>query len=62
MLGDLSRLSAGFDPILYFVQILTFVAFIGGVGVIALGPVAGVARQAALVRQAVERRSCCSPR
>ena len=30
MLGDLSSLSSSFDPILYIVQILTFVAFVGG--------------------------------
>ena len=34
MLGELSRLNSGFDPILYFVQILTFVALLGGVGII----------------------------
>lgn len=34
MLGELSRLNAGFDPILYFVQILTIVAVFGGLGVI----------------------------
>jgi len=35
MLGELSRLNSGFDPILYFVQILTIVALFGGVGIFA---------------------------
>jgi len=35
LLGELSRLSDGFDPILYFVQILTFVALLGGLAVVA---------------------------
>jgi uncharacterized Tic20 family protein len=30
MLGELSRLNSSFDPILYIVQILTFVALVGG--------------------------------
>jgi hypothetical protein len=33
-LNELSRLNSGFDPILYFVQILTIVALFGGLGVI----------------------------
>jgi hypothetical protein len=34
MLGELSRLNSGFDPILYIVQILTFVALVGGLLVV----------------------------
>ena len=30
MLGELTRLSNAFDPILYFVQIMTIVALFGG--------------------------------
>jgi uncharacterized membrane protein len=33
MLGELSRLNSSFDPILYFVQILTIVTLFGGVGI-----------------------------
>jgi hypothetical protein len=35
LLGELSRLNSGFDPILYFVQILTFIACFGGLGIFA---------------------------
>jgi len=33
MLGNLQRLNAGFDPILYFVQIFSWIACLGGLGV-----------------------------
>ena len=34
MMGDFNNLSPSFDPIIYTLQILGFVAFLGGLGVI----------------------------
>ena len=46
-----------FDPIIYILQVLSFVAFLGGLGGDPLGRLAGLARQARLEGEGLEPRS-----